>query len=61
MCAYRKIKVLTLSILLGILIVACGKKDDLFLPEENTQVNTTQQQPSQQSKEEKKKKPVTDN
>ena len=59
MCAYRKIKVLTLSILFAILIVACGKKDDLFLPEENTRVNTTQQQPSEQNKEEKK--PVTDN
>lgn len=46
-------------VLVGLATSGCGKKADLFLPEENAAVSSSQQ--PQTDKQQKKKQPATEN
>ena len=45
----------------ALMAAACGKKGDLFLPEENVKQSTSQEQQSQTKKDAKKPKQLEEN
>ena len=60
MIKHRKIEILIIVLLIG-LVSACGKKGDLFLPEEKSRVSTVPEQQPEKDKTDKKKTPAIEN
>lgn len=54
-----KTRTFIVAVLAAVAISSCGKKADLFLPEENAAVSSSQQ--TQTDKQQKKKQPITEN
>lgn len=54
-----KARTFLVAVLATLAVSGCGKKADLFLPEENAAVSSSQQ--TQTDKQQKKKQPITEN